>query len=159
MEHVLSSKEGIKLAMKGFFILLVVTLLEVAIALLGNGHIGGMHWPKILMIPVMCALSMYKAYYIVSIFMHLGSETRGMAASVVLPMALLFWAIIAFLWEGDTWNGRRNQVKDNKATEITTSNVVTPSIIINTNKTPSHIRVTKRETRWLTHQGFLYGVA
>ena len=64
MGHVLSSKEGMKLAMKGFTILLIVTLIEVAIALLGNGHIGGMHWPKMLMIPVMCILSLYKAYYI-----------------------------------------------------------------------------------------------
>ncbi|MCH2043696.1 MAG: cytochrome C oxidase subunit IV family protein [Saprospiraceae bacterium] len=138
MGHVLSSKEGMKLAMKGFMILLIVTLVEVAIALLGNGHIGGMHWPKMLMIPVMCILSLYKAYYIVSIFMHLGSETKGMAASIVLPVALLFWAIIAFLWEGDTWNSRRNGVKSD-ASKVGQS-IQQDNMIQNINELPNEIR-------------------
>lgn len=118
-----SREEGIKIAVKGFILLLIVTLAEVAIALIGNGHIGGMHWPKMVMIPVMCILSLYKAYYIVSVFMHLGHETRGMAASIVLPMLLLIWAIVAFLWEGEAWRDSRNYVRDRnqtKATETTT---------------------------------------
>lgn len=115
MAHTITRSEGIKIAMKGFVLLLIVTLVEVAIALVGNGHIGGMHFPKMIMIPVMCILSLYKAYYIVSVFMHLGHETRGMAASVVLPMLLLVWAIIAFLWEGEAWRNNRNYVKDRNA--------------------------------------------
>lgn len=140
MGHVLSSKEGMKLAMKGFTILLIVTLIEVAIALLGNGHIGGMHWPKMLMIPVMCILSLYKAYYIVGVFMHLGSETKGMAASIVLPTTLLFWAIIAFLWEGDTWNNRRNGVKVDPSKTSTGQVIEHENMIQNINELPKEIR-------------------
>ena len=64
------------------------------------------------MVPVMIAFSLYKAYYIVSIFMHLGHETKGMAASIVLPMLLFIWAITAFLWEGKSWNNNQNYVND-----------------------------------------------
>lgn len=116
MGHV-SREEGIKIAVKGFVILLIVTVLEVGVALVGNGHIGGMHWPKMVMIPLMIALSLYKAYYIVSIFMHLGGETKGMAASIVLPMMLLIWAIIAFLWEGDACRESRSYVRDRRNVE------------------------------------------
>lgn len=68
--------------------------------------------PKIIMIPLMIAFSLYKAYYIVGEFMHLGHETRGMAFSVVLPTLLLVWGIIAFLWEGDAWRSNRKKVED-----------------------------------------------
>lgn len=108
-----STQEHIKIATKGFVILLIITLIEVALALVGNGHlISGFMLPKIIMIPLMIAFSLYKAYYIVGEFMHLGHETRGMAFSVVLPTLLLVWAIIAFLWEGDAWRNNRKNVDD-----------------------------------------------
>jgi cytochrome c oxidase subunit IV len=106
-------KGDISVGMKGFIILLFVTFLEVGVALLGNGHlIEGHTWPTWLMIPLMIALSLYKAYYIVSIFMHLGAEIGGMAYTVVMPMLLLVWGVIAFLWEGDNARQNRNYVKD-----------------------------------------------
>jgi len=103
-------KADITVGVKGFILLLIVTFAEVGIALIGNGHIGGMSWSKWIMVPLMTGLSLYKAYYIVSIFMHLGHEVKGMAMSIVLPMFLLVWAIIAFLWEGDNWRNNRNYV-------------------------------------------------
>jgi cytochrome c oxidase subunit IV len=112
--HVTTVKEDVGVAVKGFIILLIVTFIEVGLALVGNGHIiEGFTLPKILfMIPIMIAFSLYKAYYIVSIFMHLGHETKGMAASIVLPMLLFVWAITAFLWEGSSWNNNKNYVKN-----------------------------------------------
>lgn len=114
MGHHTTVKEDLGIAVKGFIILLIVTFIEVGIALVGNGHIiEGFKLPKIiLMVPLMIAFSLYKAYYIVSIFMHLGHETKGMAASVVLPMLLFIWAITAFLWEGKSWNNNQNYVND-----------------------------------------------
>ena len=104
-------KLDINVGLKGFVILLIVTFGEVGIALVGNGHvIEGMSWPKLIMVPLMILLSLYKAYYIVSIFMHLGAEVRSMAMSVVLPMLLLVWAVIAFLWEGESARDNRNYV-------------------------------------------------
>ena len=106
-------KSDISVGLKGFIILLIVTFLEVGVALLGNGHvIEGHTWPAALMVPLMIALSLYKAYYIVSIFMHLGAEIGGMAYTVVMPMLLLVWGVIAFLWEGDHARHNRNYVKD-----------------------------------------------
>lgn len=114
MGHHTTVKEDLGIAIKGFIILLIVTFIEVGIALVGNGHIiEGFKLPKIiLMVPLMIAFSLYKAYYIVSIFMHLGHETKGMAASIVLPMLLFIWAITAFLWEGKSWNNNQNYVDD-----------------------------------------------
>jgi cytochrome c oxidase subunit IV len=114
MGHHTTVKEDLGIAVKGFIILLIVTFIEVGIALIGNGHIiEGFKLPKIiLMVPLMILFSLYKAYYIVSIFMHLGHETKGMAASVVLPMLLFIWAITAFLWEGKSWNNNQNYVND-----------------------------------------------
>lgn len=100
-------KLDIQIGMKGFWILLFVTLLEVGIALLLTDVL-----PIAITRLAMIVLSLYKAYYIVSIFMHLGSEIGGFASTIVLPMFLLVWAVIAFLWEGDYARKNRNYVTD-----------------------------------------------
>jgi cytochrome c oxidase subunit IV len=106
-------KEDIKVGTVGFGILLLITLGEVGVALIGNGHlIDGVSLPSWFMIPTMIAMSLYKAYYIVSIFMHLGHEVGGMAYTIVMPMFLLVWGVIAFLWEGEHARHNRNYVKD-----------------------------------------------
>lgn len=100
-------KEDKKIGIKGFWILLIVTFVEVGLALFMKDFL-----PGIVVRLAMIVLSLYKAYYIVSIFMHLGSEIGGFAATIVLPMLLLIWAVIAFLWEGNYARGNRNYVKD-----------------------------------------------
>ena len=99
--------EDIKIGVKGFWILLAVTLVEVGLALFLKDVL-----PGAIVRLAMIVLSLYKAYYIVSIFMHLGSEIGGFAATIVLPLMLLIWAIIAFLWEGDYTRNARNAVED-----------------------------------------------
>lgn len=140
MAHHITRQEGIKIAMKGFILLLIVTVLEVGVALVGNGHIGGMIWSKAIMIPLMCILSLYKAYYIVSVFMHLGHETKGMAASIVLPMLLLVWAIIAFLWEGNACRESRNYVKDRNNAKLETTTKTEPTGMLLHNELPQNFR-------------------
>jgi hypothetical protein len=61
---------------------------------------------------VMIGFSIYKAYFIIFNFMHLGSEVRGMALSIILPVGLLVWGIIAFFNEGISWNTRRSQIEE-----------------------------------------------
>lgn len=100
-------KEDLNVGVKGFWILLFVTFAEVAIALFLKDYL-----PGIVVRLAMISLSLYKAYYIVSIFMHLGAEVGGMAATIVLPMTLLIWAVIAFLWEGNYARQNRNYVND-----------------------------------------------
>lgn len=106
-------KEDIKIGVKGFWILLAVTFLEVGLALFMKDIL-----PDMVVRLAMIGLSLYKAYYIVSIFMHLGAEVGGFAATIVLPMLLLVWAVIAFLWEGDYARGNRNAVQDARPAAI-----------------------------------------
>ncbi len=96
-----------QIGIKGFWILLIVTFAEVGIALFLKDLL-----PGVLTRLAMIVLSLYKAYYIVSIFMHLGAEVGGFASTIVLPMFLLVWAVIAFLWEGNYARGNRNYVTD-----------------------------------------------
>ncbi|MEO7266303.1 MAG: cytochrome C oxidase subunit IV family protein, partial [Ferruginibacter sp.] len=55
-----------------------------------------------------CILTLAKAYYIVSIFMHLGSEVRNLIMTVVVPLMLFIWFLVAFLWDGNSWKQMRN---------------------------------------------------
>lgn len=56
-------------------------------------------------------LSLAKAFYIVSIFMHLGDEIRNLIMTIVVPLALFIWFIIAFLWDGNSWKNLRNEYR------------------------------------------------
>jgi cytochrome c oxidase subunit 4 len=108
-----------KIALKTIIILAVVTVVEVIIALGGKGYIiEGWHAPKVVMNTLMIAMSLYKAYLIVFEFMHMKYEARGLMMSVVLPVGLLFWAIIAFLYEGDAWKGYRKVITDKNKIEL-----------------------------------------
>lgn len=107
-----SYEEGIAVVKKGLILLGAITLVEVGIALLGNGHIiEGFHMPKWLMYPVMIGFSLYKAYFIVYFFMHMAHEVKGLAMSVLMPCLLLIWAVIAFFNEGGSWHERRDLIK------------------------------------------------
>lgn len=109
-----------KVVFKGLILLGVITLIEVLIALVGNGHIiEGFHLPKWLMYPAMIGLSAYKAYFIIFEFMHMRYEVSGLMRSVLLPTALLIWAVIAFLQEGNSWKERRAQVSNWNAVKET----------------------------------------
>ncbi|MEL6659304.1 MAG: cytochrome C oxidase subunit IV family protein [Bacteroidota bacterium] len=108
-------EESIKDVYKGLVLLAVVTLVEVAISLLGKGHLGidvsGYTWILVLIGLGLIVLSLYKAYFIIYEFMHMRYEVKGLAMSVLLPTLLLVWAVIAFFQEGDSWKKRRDDVK------------------------------------------------
>jgi len=113
----------------GMGILAVITLIEVGFSLFGKGHLGWnpegtfqmtipTPWYDFSFSPILAligfaliALSLYKAYYIIFKFMHMELEVKGLAMSVLLPMGLLVWAVIAFFQEGSSWGERRNQIK------------------------------------------------
>ena len=40
--------------------------------------------------------------------MHLGDEIRNLIMTVVVPLMLFIWFIIAFLWDGNAWKNLRN---------------------------------------------------
>lgn len=58
---------------------------------------------------VVCILTLAKAYYIVSVFMHLGDEIRNMIMTIVVPLMLFIWFIIAFIADGNSYKNLRNK--------------------------------------------------
>lgn len=58
---------------------------------------------------VIVILSLAKAFYIVSIFMHLGDELRNMIMTIVVPLLLFVWFILAFMWDGNSYRNLRNR--------------------------------------------------
>lgn len=110
----LSYEDSKKAVFKGLILLAIVTLIEVAFSLFGKGYIipGVEKYKWIIAIASLAilVLSIYKAYFIIFEFMHMKYEVPGLMKSVLLPTALLIWAIIAFFWEGNDWNKRRTQI-------------------------------------------------
>lgn len=112
MGHV-TYDESKRLANKTIIILAIITICEVAFALVGKGYIiEGVHFPHWLIGGVMILMSVVKAYLIIYEFMHMKYEVPGMVKTVLLPTLLLVWAIIAFSAEGKDWKARRDFIKD-----------------------------------------------
>lgn len=112
----LSYEESIKKVYRGLVLLAAVTLVEVFLSLLGKGYVipGAEDYSAIIYLVGLglIGLSLYKAYFIIYEFMHMRYEMKGLAMTVLLPTLLLVWAIIAFFQEGDSWKGRRDQIKE-----------------------------------------------
>ena len=111
-----------KLVWKGCIILGVITLIEVGVSLFQKGFIvPGMEditfvtYGAALVIGM---LSIYKAYYIIYNFMHMAQEVPGLRMSVLLPVGLLFWGMIAFFQEGNAWGQRRQLIQDKNKIEV-----------------------------------------
>lgn len=118
----LSYEEGKKKVYFGLGLLAVVTLIEVIVSLFSKGWIvGGVNnikWLVAILVLMIIALSAYKAYYIIYEFMHMRYEVKGLAYSVLLPTALLIWALIAFFQEGNSWKNRRELIKEKNAEQV-----------------------------------------
>ena len=126
-----SYEESIKKVYKGLWLLAAVTGVEVLISLFGKGHIidgvkglGG--WFVAIVGLVIVALSLYKAYFIIYEFMHMKYEVKTLATTVLLPTALLIWAVIAFFHEGNSWKNRRAQIKEFNERPATQSSLDIP---------------------------------
>ena len=95
---------------KTFWILLIVTVVEVGLGLLLYAieeSIPG--WVILFFKGMMVILTLAKAFYIVSIFMHLGDELRNMIMTIIVPLSLFIWFIGAFLWDGNYYRTIRNR--------------------------------------------------
>jgi cytochrome c oxidase subunit 4 len=94
---------------KVFWILLIITMVELGLGLslyaLALPEGLRMHLIK----GVIIILSLAKAYYIVSVFMHLGDEIRNMIMTIVVPLMLFIWFILAFLGDGNSYKNLRNK--------------------------------------------------
>jgi cytochrome c oxidase subunit IV len=118
----LSYEDSKKQVYFGLKLLAVVTLVEVAVSLFGKGWlVNGVEqigWVVAICALIIVGLSLYKAYFIIYEFMHMRYEMKGLAYSVLLPTALLIWAIIAFFQEGNSWKQRRELIKDKNEEKV-----------------------------------------
>ena len=120
MSNVVSSSEisfapehgsGTKKIWRTFWLLSIITVIELGIGLsIYTIHKGANPNATLVLMfkGMVCILTLAKAYYIVSIFMHLGDEIRNMIMTVAVPLCLFIWFIAAFLWDGNSWKTLRN---------------------------------------------------
>ena len=89
-----ANKSKVKLFLRVTVILAVVTGIEYLITFTVP------HEMKSLRIAVFVALTIVKAFYIVSEFMHLGHEKKSLKMSIVLPMAFVVFFIFIMIYQG-----------------------------------------------------------
>lgn len=106
---------------KTTILLSIITIIELGIGLLIYTMHKGEHPNALLVLMfkgMVCILTLAKAYYIVSVFMHLGDEIRNMIMTIVVPLLLFVWFIAAFLWDGNAYRTNRNRYDKTKQEQI-----------------------------------------
>lgn len=88
--------------------LTVLTIVELALGFLM------MHWDEAsfkrhLVKGIILILMVWKAFYIVGYFMHLKHEIRNFISTIVVPLMLFIWFIIAFIADGNSYNQLKNK--------------------------------------------------
>ncbi|NCI51805.1 cytochrome C oxidase subunit IV family protein [Sediminibacterium roseum] len=105
--HQEHSGGGVKEIIKVTIILSVLTIIELILGfwMMGFDHESGM---RLAIKGTIIILMLAKAFYIVSYFMHLGHELKNLIMTIVVPLALFIWFIIAFLYDGNSFRHLRN---------------------------------------------------
>ena len=94
---------------KIFWVLSILTIIELALGYFLYAKHGELGYTAVLSTKgAIAILTLAKAYYIVSVFMHLGDEIRNFIMTIVVPLVLFVWFIIAFLADGNSWKNLRN---------------------------------------------------
>ena len=111
MEHTATHDEhaggGVKEIIKVTIILSVLTAVELALGF----WMMGMPLESALRLAVKGAiviLMMAKAFYIVAYFMHLKHEIKNLIMTIIVPLCLFIWFIVAFLYDGNSFRNLRN---------------------------------------------------
>ncbi len=107
--HAPQHSEGTGRIWKIFWVLSFLTIIELALGYFLYLKADDLSHTVILLTKIVIGiLTLLKAYYIVSVFMHLGDEVRNMIMTITVPLVLFVWFIIAFLWDGNSWKEMRN---------------------------------------------------
>ena len=89
---------------KTFFILVGITAVEFVFVFLME--------PSTLRNSIFIVLTIMKAFFIVAEFMHLKHETKGLIWTILVPMSLLVWLLVALVTEGSyVGEGLQNMFK------------------------------------------------
>lgn len=115
MEHTTAHTEhhdtGTKEIWRTFWILLILTLVELGFGFwLMYTEGEGMRWA---LKGAIIILMLAKAFYIVAYFMHLKGEVKNLVMTIIVPLFLFVWFIIAFLYDGDSYKNLRNNYDRN----------------------------------------------
>ena len=95
---------GTKKIWKIFWVLSVLTIVELGLGYFLYAQHAELGYAAVLATKITIGvLTIAKAYYIVSVFMHLGDEIRNFIMTIIVPLALFIWFIIAFLADGNSW--------------------------------------------------------
>lgn len=111
-QHHHSDEDFKKSVRKTTILLSVITIIELIIGLAIYNINKGENPSTFLILAfkgVVCILTLAKAYYIVSVFMHLGDEIRNLIMTVIVPLMLFVWFIAAFLMDGASYRTLRNR--------------------------------------------------
>jgi cytochrome c oxidase subunit IV len=103
------SAGSVKRIWKTFWILLIITLVELGIGVTMYLLNLPDDFRRLALKGTVTILSLANAYYIVSVFMHLGDEIRNMIMTIVVPLMLFIWFIIAFIYDGNSYKRLRNK--------------------------------------------------
>jgi cytochrome c oxidase subunit IV len=99
----------VKRIWKTFWILLIITIIELGLGLLMYALNLPDDLRRLSIKGMIIILSLAKAFFIVSIFMHLGDEIRNMIMTIVVPLTLFIWFILAFILDGNSYKNLRNR--------------------------------------------------
>ena len=89
------NKEKVKHILKVMWILAIITGFEFLIAFTVP------HDYKWLRIVVFILLTLFKAYYIVSEFMHLGHERKSLRMTIVLPLLFVVFLLFILIFQAN----------------------------------------------------------
>ena len=92
IHHHTPGPESVKRIWKTFWLLLIITIIELALGF-AMYAIDMSGWIQLFLKGVIVILYLAKAFYIVGIFMHLGDELRNMIMTIVVPLLLFVWFI------------------------------------------------------------------
>ncbi len=119
MEHQAASAEvtfhhepssgSVKRIWRTFWVLLIITIIELGIGVTMYLLNLPDDFRRLALKGVVTILSLAKAYYIVSVFMHLGDEIRNLIMTIVVPLMLFIWFIAAFIYDGHSYKTLRNK--------------------------------------------------
>src|SRR6201995_3101072 len=89
-----------------FWILLGITLVELTLATI---HLKTGFPSKYVLNGIYLILTCAKAFYIIAEFMHLRHEIKNLIMTIAVPACLFIWFIVAFLWDGSSYNALRTR--------------------------------------------------
>jgi cytochrome c oxidase subunit IV len=77
-----------------FWILLIATIFEFAIAFLVPADM------KLTKLLIYIFMTIFKAFFIVGEFMHLKHEVKALIWTILLPTGFIVWLLVALIYEG-----------------------------------------------------------